>query len=156
MNKQPRSVREALVAELLGDIDELLTRSEAIPVALADAEKGLRESVVALDAAGDRYKMVVTAFTEQAKADLAEYLDRKTVEAATLATRDVGAAMQEAARLAFRSEASDKATALGISLGEAAKEFHRSTWSRVLEHGVTAILASFLTVLLTHWLFKVG
>lgn len=156
MTKQPRSVREALVAELLGDVDELLTRAEAIPVALADAEKGMRESAAALDAAGDRYKMVVTAFTEQAKADLAEYLDRKTVEAATLATRDVGAAMQEAARLAFRSEASDKATALGISLGEAAKQFHRSTWSRVMEHGVTAILASFLTVLLTHWLFKVG
>lgn len=154
MNKNPRTVREALVAELLGDVDTLLTRLEALAPTVASAEKSVLDSVAALEGAGDRYRMVITAFSEQAKKDLADYLDRITHQAAAQTADEQRAAMQEAARHAFRSEASDKATALGISLGEAAKEFRRSMWTRVLEHGVTAVLASLLTLSLAHWVFK--
>lgn len=150
----PRNVREALIAELLGDVDKILTRLEALTPAVASAEKGVLDSVAALESAGDRYKSVITTFSDKAKADLGDYLDRKTHQATVQTVDEQRAAMQEAARHAFRSEASDKATALGISLGEAAREFRRSMWSRVLEHGLTAVLASLLTVSLAHWLLK--
>ena len=144
----PRTTREALIAELLGDLDGLLARVEALPATVAGAESKLSGTVAALDDAGDKFRLAVTAFTEQAKADLAEYLDLKTAQAAHQAAKTVEeqrAALQEAARMAFRSEASDKAASLGVALGEAAREFRRSMWSRLMEHAITALIASGFT-----------
>ena len=153
----PRTAREALIAEVLGDLDGLLTRVEALPAMVAGAEGRLSGTVAALDEAGDKYRLAVTAFTEQAKADLSEYRDRKTAQAAQQATKTVEeqrAALQEAARLAFRSEASDKAASLGVALGEAAKEFQRSMWTQVMEHAVTALIASAFTASLVYVIVK--
>lgn len=153
----PRTAREALIAEVLGDLDGLLTRVEALPAMVAGAEGKLSDTIAALNEAGDKYRLAVTAFTEQAKADLSEYLDLKTAHAAQLATKtveDQRAALQEAARLAFRSEASDKAASLGVALGEAAKEFRRSMWSRMMEHAVTALIASAFTAGLVYAIVK--
>lgn len=153
----PRTAREALIAELLGDVDRLLARVEALPALVAGAEGRLSGTVAALDEAGDKYRLAVTAFTEQAKADLSEYLDLKTAHAAQLAAQTVEeqrAALQEAASFAFRSEASDKAANLGAALGEAAKEFRRSIWSRMMEHAVTALIASGFTAGLVYAIVK--
>ena len=76
----PRTAREALIAEMLGDLDLLLARVEALPALVDTAEERLTSTVTALDNAGDKYRMAITAFTEQAKTELAEYLDRKTIE----------------------------------------------------------------------------
>jgi hypothetical protein len=141
----PRTTREALIAEVLGDLDALLTRVEALPVVVAAAEEKLIGTVMALNDAGDKYRMAVTAFNEQAKADLTEYLDLKAAQVSAKTVEEQRAALQEVARLAFRSEASDKAASLGLVLGEAAKEFRRSVWSRLWEHAITAVLASGFT-----------
>jgi hypothetical protein len=141
----PRTTREALIAEVLGDLDALLARVEALPVVVAAAEEKLIGTVTALNDAGDKYRMAVTAFNEQAKADLTEYLDLKAAQVSAKTVEEQRAALQEVARLAFRSEASDKAASLGLVLGEAAKEFRRSVWSRLWEHAITAVLASGFT-----------
>jgi hypothetical protein len=141
----PRTTREALIAEVLGDLDALLTRVEALPAVVAAAEEKLLGTVTALNDAGDKYRMAVTAFNEQAKADLTEYLDLKAAQVSAKTVEEQRAALQEVARLAFRSEASDKAASLGLVLGEAAKEFRRSVWSRLWEHAITAVLASGFT-----------
>jgi hypothetical protein len=97
----------------------------------------------------------ITAFTEQAKTELAEYLDRKTIEVSSKTVEEQRAAIQEAARVAFRYEASDKAANLGLVLGEAAKEFRRSMWSRLMEHAITALISSGFTVGLFYALVKI-
>jgi hypothetical protein len=96
--------------------------------------------------AGDKYRMAITVFTEQAKTELAEYLDRKTIEVSSKTVDEQRAVIQKAARVAFRSEASDKAANLGLVLGEAAREFRRSMWSRLMQHAITALIASGFTV----------
>ena len=150
----PRTTREALIAEVLGELDTLLARVEALPALVAVAEEKLTGTVAALDDAGDKYRMAVTAFTEQAKADLTEYLDRKAVEVSSKSVGEQLAAMQEAARLAFRSEASDKAENLGLVLSEAAKDLRQSMWSRLTEHAVTALIASGFTASLVYLILK--
>jgi hypothetical protein len=75
------------------------------------------------------------------------HLSSKTVE-------EQRAAIQEAARVAFRCEASDKAANLGLVLREAAKYFRRSMWSRLIEHAVTASIASSLTASLVYVILK--
>ncbi|MCX7112669.1 MAG: hypothetical protein NTX45_21600 [Proteobacteria bacterium] len=63
--------------------------------------------------------MAVTAFNEEAKRELTEYLERKAGQIAAKTVEEQRAAMQESARLAFRSEASGKAASLGVALGHA-------------------------------------
>lgn len=150
----PRTTREALIAEMLGDLDVILARVEALPQLVAAAEEKLSNTVTAIEGAGDKYRMAVTAFNEQAKAELSEYLDRKTAEVSSKTVEEQRAAIQEAARIAFRSEASDKAANLGIALGEAAKQFHRSMWSRLVEHAITALIASIFTATFVYLIFK--
>lgn len=140
----PRTTREALIAEMLGDLDNLLDRVEAVPHRIAEAEEKMLCTSKALDASGDKYREAVVAFTEKAKAELADYLDKK----AGATVEEQWVALQEAARAAFRSEASDKAENLGEVLSVAAQEFRRSGWYRLVEHGITAFIASGLTVAL--------
>lgn len=141
----PRTIREALVAESLGNLDDLLKRVEALPALIDTAEKHVAETVAALEGAGDKYRMAVTAFNEQAKADLNEYLDRKSVQVSAKTMEEQRAAIQNAALTAFRTEAFDKAAGLGVVLRDAAEEFRRSMWSRLIEHGLTAVISSALT-----------
>lgn len=152
--KEARTVKEALIAEMLGDIDTILARVNALPVLIESAEERLTGTIAALDAAGDKYRTAVALFNEQAKADLSAYLDRKAVEILSNTTEEQKAAIQEAARLAFRSEAADKAADLAIVLSNAAKGFRRSVWVRMFEHAATAIISSMLTVYLVLELMK--
>ena len=60
--------------------------------------------------------------------------------------------MVDAAKLAFRSEASDKAAQLGLVLMQVAREFRRSIWTRLLEHCITAMAASCITAAMLLWI----
>ena len=142
---EPRTTREALVAELLGDLDSLLTRVETLPRTFADAEAKLTGTVSCLNSAGDQFRMAITAFTSEARGELTDFLQRKAGEVASRTVDEQRAAIQEAARSAFESAAFDKASQLVIALGQAAKEFRRATLSRVVEHGLIAVGASLLT-----------
>lgn len=141
----PRTVREEMVSVILGELDTLLARVEALPAMVESAEKHIAETVAALDGAGDKYRMAITAFSEQAKADLNEYLDRKAAQVSAKTMEEQRAAIQDATLTAFRSEAFDKAAGLGVVLADAAREFKRSQWARLAEHGFTAVLSSALT-----------
>lgn len=141
----PGTAREALIAEILGDLGALLARVEALPALVRAADERLMETARILDSASDKYRMTVTAFNEQAKLDLAEYLNHKAAAMASMTVEEQRAAMQEAARMAFRSEASEKSADLGKVLGDAARAFRRSRWSRLVEHAVTALVASGFT-----------
>lgn len=150
----PNTAREALIAEMLGDLDSIIQRAERLPAMVDAAEGKLTATAKALESAGDKYRLAVTAFNEEAKAELSEYLDRKTTQAVAKTLEENKAAMQDAARLAFRSEASEKATNLGIVLADAAKLFRRSMWSRILEHAITAMIASATTAALVYLLLR--
>ncbi|MEO5774973.1 MAG: hypothetical protein ABIQ32_12775 [Sphingomicrobium sp.] len=138
-------MREALVVQALGDLDSLLTRVESISSIVDGSEKRLQGTAAALDKAGDSYRMAITAYTESAKADLIEFTQRQGKQLADHTLEELRTSMHAAASAAFRTEASDKAAQLGIALGRAAKEFRRSLWSRLFEHGITALIAAACT-----------
>ena len=152
----PRSntVREVLIAEAFGELDGLLARVEALPGMVASAEHSLTATVAALTDASDKYRMAVSAFNEEAKQELTEYLERTAGAVTAKTVEEQRSAMKEAARLAFRSEASDKAASLGIALGHAAKEIRQARWSRLFEHALTALVTSIFTAGLVYGIFK--
>lgn len=140
-----QTVREALIAELLGDVDAIMARIEAMPATLAGAEDRVAATVAALNEAGDKYRLAVTAFTEQAKAELSEHLDRQQAKIAASRIEEQTAAIEEAARLAFRKEAGNEAAALGAALAAATKEIQRAHKSRLLDQLLVALVSSGIT-----------
>ena len=96
-----RTARDAIAAEILGDIDTLLARVEALPATVDDAVRRIAATATALDAAGDKYRMAVTAFTEETKVELTEFIQRKAAEASARTVDEQRAAIQEAARQAM-------------------------------------------------------
>lgn len=145
MGSEPRTAREALAALMLDEIDDLLTRVEKLPAAIATAEKRLAATVATLDAAGDKYRMMITAFTEEAKIETTNYLEKKTCQITARTMEEQRSAMQHAARVAFEEEVFEKTTTLAAALRQTAKDFRQPTWSRLAEHAITALIASSFT-----------
>ena len=98
-------------------------------------------TVEALAGASDQYRMAVTAFNEEAKWDLTEYLERKAGQIAAKTVEEQRAAMQESA-------------GLGVALGHAAKEIQQARWSRLFEHALTALLTSIFTADLVYGILR--
>ena len=146
MNRpKPNTTREALIAEVLGDLDGLLARVEALPARIGAAEARLTATVAALSEAGDKYRMAVTAFNEQAKAELTEYLERKAGAITARTVEEQRATMQEAARRAFRSEVADRIAVLLTDTLPRASNPKPRPWVRMMEMGAASVLTG-LTV----------
>ena len=62
--KSAQTTREALVAEMLGDLDGLLSRVEQLLVALNYSEKTTVSTIKALDDAGDKYRIALDTFNQ--------------------------------------------------------------------------------------------
>lgn len=71
------SIKEALIAEILGDINTALSTTADLMEKLADAEKSMIETASTLIVAGDNYRMAITDFTEEAKEDVTEHIENK-------------------------------------------------------------------------------
>lgn len=152
MDSKPKTSREALFAELFGDVDKLLLRVEALPNTISESESKIKATIEILETSSDKYRTAITEFTNQAKIELSDYLDRKTSEVTSKTTEEQRAAIQEAARLAFRSEASESAANLSLALSNATKDFKQARVSRLVEHGITAVFSSALTGLVVYLL----
>ena len=144
----PRTSREALIAQMLEELDGLLGRAEQLPESIAQAEARVAVSVRILNEAGDRYRLAVTAFTEEAKTVLAEYVQHKAKEAADSTVERHRTALQEAALAALRCRDSQHATEPGKGAEQREEEFRSRVRIRLFEHGITALVTSLLTATL--------
>lgn len=129
-----RTSREALLAEIMGDLDATLTRVENLQTQAAQAEQRLAASAAALDAASEHYSSAVHTFNEQAKTDLNDYLDLKSMQFASASSRTLQeqrAVLQEAVHASLQSHA-----------------IQRSRWDHLLQHFATALVTAILTSML--------
>lgn len=129
MNTSPRTTKEALFAEMLGDLDNMLNRIENLPKLVENCEHRLKDSAVTLESAGKQYGQAVTAFTEQAKVELIDFIERKSATAIE----------KHAAILKKDSHA---------SLFAGQEKIRPFAWSGLLKQAAIALLASFFTVLM--------
>ena len=148
----PSTLREALAGQILSEVDDLIRQAETLKATLEAASQDLSRNVATLDDAGDRFRMAVTAFTEQAKAELTEHMERTAHVVLTQKADEILVAMQKAARTAFEAQSWDTAGALADRLKGAAGEFRRGVWTRLIENGVVALLAGVLASALTYGL----
>ncbi|UVW30673.1 hypothetical protein [Massilia sp. H6] len=149
--REPVTSREALIAEILGELDGLLTRSEELPKTLAEGERRLVLAAQILEKAGLNYRLAVTSFTDEAKTALTEHARDQLSEVATLAAELQRKAVYEAVRVAVQRETSEFAVRLDAFLNQRGTVAQRVADSNLRGHGLTALVSSVLTAALLLW-----
>lgn len=147
-----RSYREALVTELLGDADKLLTRAESIESRLAERENSISDISRSLDSATDRFRLAVTGFTDEARQTLIEFVERKASEVTARTVEEQRLLLQQAAQSAFNTHVAADATKLALTLNAAAKKLESSRIQRFCELLVTALFTAASTAAFIHWM----
>ena len=139
---EPTTIREALAAHMLEEIDRLVGRVEDLPAKIAKIDIEINAAATALTRAGDNYRAAVTAFTDQAKIELTEHLHRNVAEIVLHTIEEHRAAMQDAAISAFQMQTAKQSNDLTILLRGATREIKRTIWARIAQTGIVALCAA--------------
>lgn len=91
------------MAELFGDVDQLLQRCEAIPAQVARAAERITASTQALDGAGEQYRARINEIAERMRTETSAMLVRVTDQAAITLVQKQAVFLQEAATIAIRN-----------------------------------------------------
>ena len=111
------SAREALIAEALGEMAELLDRLEAVAPALDVSRLALINASTELAGQVTAFESRMAGITENAKAQAVKHIARRTEEIARVSGEAQTRAMEEAARMLFRTEVGPALQRVGVSGG---------------------------------------
>lgn len=141
----PSNAREALIAELMGEVSTLLDRVDTLIPAMNTTCDALTRARAEIDARAAQAQGSIAALTEAAKTHAVRHIAHRTEELARRTAEAQSSAMQMAAQRAFRTELEPALGQLKLMLGVGL----RSQW---LAHAATAIASSLVTAALTMYL----
>lgn len=142
------TAREALIAELLGEVDTLLTRLERFGPELTAAQKGLVDSSGEILSAIERYRLMIQALSEQAQRSAVNHIVERTNAVCEGSLAAHTQAMTVAARAAFDNETGDLVRGLLRGLERAARQQQRATWQVWASHAAAALLGCATTAVI--------
>ena len=149
MNGRASTVREAVAAQVLGEVDDLVLRLENVARTIQGQECSHEASAAALLDAADKFKGAVTQFSEAATTQVREAVERHAHEVVTQTRAEAAAAMQEAARQAWRTSTMDEADRLAQRLRGLALQFKPLPyWQRLTESALGGFAGASLVVML--------
>lgn len=134
------NVREALIAEALGDIAVLLERLEAIAPALASTSEAVMSAADLLTTRSADAESRFTAFTQHAVTHLSKHLALRAEELARAAVEVEAQALHATGRKILQEELGPPVQRLVRALNDSAHR--RLHWPSVVVGAVTAVLAS--------------
>ena len=142
----PRTHRDALAALVLGEIDTLLDKAEALQGNINAASANLQVTIKELEAASDAYHQAVLAANLRSKIEMLAYL--RTVSTTSIAkTADE---QREIVQQLLRDAVSKEITALKKALAESSRQHQvpfLTSWGRILICcSLTALIGSAITV----------
>jgi ABC-type transporter Mla subunit MlaD len=97
MTRQPSNTREALIAELLGDVQSVLDRLDAVKAELVASEQSAAKTAQAVNDATDRYPTQVDETVQRLRTETATIITQTTEHAAHSLVGQQTAALQKAA-----------------------------------------------------------
>ena len=149
------SAREALIAEALGEVAALLDRVEAVGPALDGSRLALIHASAELAGQVTAFESRMAGITENAKAQAVKHIARRTEEITRVSAEAQTRAMEEAARMLFRTEVGPALQRVAMPLQHLADLAHRGAhpWRSWMTHVATAALASALTWAVAAWLW---
>lgn len=137
------TAREALIAEIIGDLWRLLDRIDPLLVAMEEATDKLANAKADFDAGSSKFQEQVGVVTQRAKGAIVQHVERRTHEIAAQSNEAQTQAMRKAARLLFDNEV--RPTLLGLT--EALRQMvdrAQRPWDAWLTHSATALVSSIL------------
>ncbi len=151
----PSSAREALIAEALGEVAALLDRVEAVGPALDASRLAMINASTELAGQVAAFESRMAGITENAKTQAVKHIARRTDEIARVSAEAQMRAMEEAARMMFRTEVGPALQRVAMPLQHLAELAHRGArpWEHWLTHAATAAAASALTWAMAAWLW---
>lgn len=149
------SAREALIAETLGEMAALLDRVEAVAPALDASRLALINASTELAGQVTAFESRMAGITENAKMQAVKHIARRTDEITRVSAEAQTRAMEEAARMLFRTEVGPALQRVAMPLQHLADLAHRGAhpWQHWLTHAATAAAASGATWALAAWLW---
>lgn len=149
------SAREALIAETLGEMAALLDRVEAVAPALDASRLALINASTELAGQVTAFESRMAGMTENAKIQAVKHIARRTDEITRVSAGAQTRAMEEAARMLFRTEVGPALQRVAMPLQHLADLAHRGAhpWQHWLTHAATAAAASATTWALAAWLW---
>ncbi len=143
MNR-PTTAREALIAEALGDVAQLVDRVEALAPAMDEARRALDHASAGLARQAETFERKMSALAENAQTQAVRHIARRT-DALTRESMDTQSrAMAEAARALFAAEVFPALQHLALPLRQMVARLDRP-WLTWLSHAATAVVASIVT-----------
>ena len=140
---QQSTAREALIADLMGDVGQLIGRAEKLAPALDEARQTLLRASTDLLGQMAAFEGRMAAITENAKVHAVRHSACRADEVARQALEAQVRAMNEAGQNLFRSEIGPALQRLVMPLQQLART--EPPWKRVFDHVVTAATASTAT-----------
>ena len=137
-------MREALLAEALGDVAALLARLEALAPTLEQTRQALVDASDALTKQAEAFERQMGSITDTAQRRAVAHIARHTGELARQSNERQTQAMTDAARAIFVAEIGPALRPVIESLQRATRRADRS-WDRWAVHVVTAVTSSALT-----------
>jgi hypothetical protein len=140
----PGSVREALIAEAIGDLGRLIDQAQALQPAMAESRQTLVDAHAMLADQLAAFEAQVAALTEKAKVQAVKHILARTDETARRSVETQGRAMADAARVAFGAELGATLQRLQSSIQPLVERPGRR-WEQWLTHAAAAATASAVT-----------
>jgi hypothetical protein len=140
----PGSVREALIAEAIGDLARLLDRVEALAPAMIESNEALIAARTQLAVQLTAFESHVAALTEKAKVQAVKHILARTDEAARRSVDAQTRAMADAAQALFKAEIEPALQRLAMPLQRLVRKVG-PPWELWLTHAATAAVASVAT-----------
>jgi hypothetical protein len=139
---EPNSLREALIAEMMGDLFRILERLEALPRLTDNVEEKLNQTVKALETAGESYNQAVMAANLRSKNEMLAYLETLSASITTKTKEEQTELVQGLIRHAVSNEIIALKKAVAETNNSYKKPFWRSTFVMCY---LTAIVSSVIT-----------
>ena len=140
----PGSVREALIAEAIGDLARLIDQTQALQPAMAESRQALVDAHAQFADQLASFQAQVVALTEKAKVQAVKHILARTDEAARRSVESQRRAMADAARVAFGAEFGATLQRLQTSIQPLFERPGRR-WEPWLTHAAAAATASAAT-----------
>ena len=145
-------MRDALAAQVLGDIDLLLDKADLATANTTASVERLEETICRLEEASESYNQAVLAANMRSKKELMAYL--KTVTTATVsATADE---QREVMRGLLRELVSDEVTALKLAISGTAVGYKEPSVASTVRIGIlcvaSGLIASAATAAVIYWI----
>jgi hypothetical protein len=134
--------RNVILAEILGEVDTLLTRVEKFAPDLDAAHGRLTSASAEMIAGIERYRLTIVALTEAAQASAVNHVVRRTNEVCEGSLAAHTDAMRVAAQDAFAAETGPRIDALNAALDGTLRRARARRWRDWLIHLVTVLLSS--------------